>query len=71
MANPQTQIERKIDELEEEVSRHKLAISIMTQLLTHRTFGLSSSDAARIEKILRGENEENSKDISDSLGEKP
>ena len=58
MAKPHLQIEQKVDKLEQELKRHKLAIGTMAQWLVQAQTGFGAHDAEGIEKILRGEDEE-------------
>jgi hypothetical protein len=51
MANPQTEVERRLD-------RHEEAINTMASWLVQAQTGFGQKDAEGIEKILRGEKEE-------------
>jgi cell division septum initiation protein DivIVA len=55
VAQPKLQIEQRVEELEEQVKRHELAIGTMAQWLVQAQTGFGAHDAAGIEKILRGE----------------
>lgn len=48
MANPKTEVERRLD-------RHEKAISTMASWLVQAQTGFGQHDASGIEKILRGE----------------
>jgi hypothetical protein len=51
MAEPQLEIEKRLD-------RHEKAIGTMAQWLVQAQTGFNANDAAGIEKILRGENDD-------------
>ena len=59
MAEPKTEIERRLDRQEE-------AIRTMAQWLVQAQTGFGIQDAEGIDKILRGEKSEETEDISDS-----
>lgn len=64
MAEPKLQIDKRVEELEELVKRHELAIGTMAQWLVQAQTGFGAHDAAGIEKILRGETSEKEEDLS-------
>jgi hypothetical protein len=64
MAEPKLQIDKRVEELEELVKRHELAIGTMAQWLVQAQTGFGAHDAAGIEKILRGETSEKEEDHS-------
>jgi hypothetical protein len=64
MAEPKLQIDKRVEELEEQVKRHELAIGTMAQWLVQAQTGFGAHDAAGIEKILRGETSEKEEDLS-------
>ncbi len=51
MANPKTEIEKRLD-------RHEKAISTMASWLVQAQTGFGTQDAKGIDKILRGEDED-------------
>lgn len=60
MANPKLQIEKRVEDLETQVKRQEKAISMMAQWLVQAQTGFGANDASGIERILRGEHEEES-----------
>lgn len=65
MAEPKLQIDQRMDSLEEKLERVDRAIGTMAQWLVQAQSGFGAHDAEGIEKILRGETENEAKpDIS-------
>ena len=58
MADPKTQIEIKVDQLEKQTKRNTQAISTMASWLVQAQTGFGQQDASGIEKILRGEKDD-------------
>lgn len=57
MAEPKTQIERRLDALEIIVDRLVKAMEAMMYHLTRKEAGFNASDVEAVNKILRGEDE--------------
>lgn len=55
MAEPKLQLERKVEQLQEQLDRVERAVGTMAQWLVQAQTGFGAHDAEGIEKILRGE----------------
>lgn len=62
MAEPKTEIERRLDKLEAQEKRTIAAVSTLAYWLVQAQTGFGQKDAEGIEKILRGEDSAETKE---------
>jgi uncharacterized coiled-coil protein SlyX len=62
MAEPKTEVDRRFDRIEQRQDRQEKAISTMASWLVQAQTGFGQADASGIEKILRGEESEETKE---------
>lgn len=62
MAKPRTQVEQRLDKLEERLDNVHLAVGMMAQWLVQAQTGFGAHDAEGIERILRGEKKKETED---------
>jgi len=55
MVEPRTEVDRRLDLVEQEITQVKKAVGMMAQWLVQSQTGLTAQDAEKVEKILRGE----------------